>query len=269
LSRNLASRLIVAAIGIPAIISIALLGGYILLGFVILLTALGGSELSSIFGQKGLRSSLFFSAFLPCLCVLFSFYNVPIEFGISLALLLAACLAAAGYIRTEKEQSADFPGRFFAYILPVIYLGLSGSFVVKLGALPAGGRILTYLFLMVWATDSAAYLGGRTLGRHKLAPALSPGKTVEGFIAGFAGALLAGVVSGSLFLDLGWPQIIVVSVIGCFFAQAGDLFESGLKRFGGVKDSSSIIPGHGGVLDRFDSFLFAAPAAYLIMAFWR
>lgn len=269
MSRNLASRLAVAVIGIPAIILITLHGGYYFLAFMILLTALGGSELAAVFGQKGLHIGLFFSVFLPGLCVLFSHFQIPVELVIVAAILLAAAFSAAGYFGNKEKAPTDFPVRFIAYILPVVYLGVSGSLAIKLSGQPDGGRILVFTFLLVWATDTAAYAAGRAMGRHKLSPVLSPGKTVEGFIFGFFGALLAGVVSGYLFLNISWPKLVIISVIGCFFAQIGDLFESGLKRYGGVKDSSSIIPGHGGVLDRFDSFLFAAPAFYLILYFWR
>ncbi len=124
-------------------------------------------------------------------------------------------------------------------------------------------------FLRVCAVDTAAYFGGKALGKKKLAPAISPNKTWAGFYFGFLGALIAVVVSRLIFLDIEWSKLIVMAGLACLFGQIGDLFESALKRYFGVKDSSAILPGHGGILDRFDSLLFAAPVVYLIVIFWR
>jgi phosphatidate cytidylyltransferase len=122
----------------------------------------------------------------------------------------------------------------------------------------------TILVLMgtIWAGDAAAYYGGRAFGRHKLAPSISPNKTVEGSIAGLAGSILAGVLLGSWLLQRQIPFLILASLAAAIAGQLGDLAESALKRSSGVKDSSSLLPGHGGMLDRLDSLLFAAPVFY-------
>lgn len=118
-------------------------------------------------------------------------------------------------------------------------------------------------FILIWLNDTGAYFAGRSLGRHKLAPAISPGKTWEGW----AGGLLASM-GAALMLDAWmpaeapwWMLALVVSVFG----PAGDLAESALKRRAGVKDSGALLPGHGGILDRFDSHIFAAPLAALVL----
>jgi phosphatidate cytidylyltransferase len=118
----------------------------------------------------------------------------------------------------------------------------------------------------VWADDTAAYLVGRALGRHKFSPALSPAKTWEGFLAGTAAAIAAAFVIfyKQDFLTIG--QSIVLGVIVAVAAALGDLFESALKRDMQVKDSGRLLAGHGGVLDRVDAFLFALPAAYFAIA---
>jgi len=131
--------------------------------------------------------------------------------------------------------------------------------------LPAGALLVMLLMAVVWGMDTAAYAVGKTWGRHKLCPAISPGKTVEGAIAGFLAAAGLCVATGYWF---GLPVVhglILGSAIG-ILGQAGDLFESLLKRRAGVKDSGIIIPGHGGVLDRFDSLLFSAPVAFYYLA---
>jgi len=116
----------------------------------------------------------------------------------------------------------------------------------------------------VWAGDSFAYYGGRLFGRHKLAPRVSPKKTWEGAIAGVLGSLAAGVIaSTTYFQELPLLHALVIGGLISVAGPLGDLFESALKRGAGVKDSSSLLPGHGGVLDRLDSLLFAAPVVFL------
>lgn len=130
---------------------------------------------------------------------------------------------------------------------------------------PSSGYAYTLLVVVaVWASDAAAMLGGRSFGRHNLAPALSPKKTWEGAVSGLVGATLGA-------LAVGWPlglPLGVVAVAGVVVAVAGllgDLAESALKRSAGVKATGALLPGHGGILDRFDAMLFAAPAVYLLL----
>jgi phosphatidate cytidylyltransferase len=123
---------------------------------------------------------------------------------------------------------------------------------------------LTLLVLMgtIWAGDAAAYYGGRALGRHKLAPTISPNKTIEGSIAGLVGSMLVGIVLGSWLLQRQTAFLALASLAAAIAGQLGDLAESALKRSSGVKDSSSLLPGHGGMLDRLDSLIFAAPVFF-------
>ena len=118
---------------------------------------------------------------------------------------------------------------------------------------------------IIWVGDSAAYYAGRRWGQHRLAPRLSPGKTIEGAMAGTAGSLMTGVGLGGMLLDMTYFWLALISLITALAGQAGDLFESALKRRAGVKDSSNRLPGHGGVLDRVDSLLFAAPVFYFLL----
>ncbi|HSG99251.1 MAG TPA: phosphatidate cytidylyltransferase, partial [candidate division Zixibacteria bacterium] len=152
-----------------------------------------------------------------------------------------------------------------------IWLGLGFGALGALRALDPvyGFWWLVFLFANLWTGDTAAYLVGRRLGRRPLAPSISPKKTV----AGAVGQIIMSGVVGSVFALVGWLPVskallitsaLVIGVVG----QVGDLFESALKRIAGVKDSSAIIPGHGGVLDRFDSTLFAAPTLYVIVSLW-
>ena len=127
---------------------------------------------------------------------------------------------------------------------------------------PNGHRWLLCALMVVWAADTGAYFSGRHFGRHKLAPKISPNKTVEGLVGGMLLAVIVGVVlslfAGATTAQL--PAVALVSLLAALFSVVGDLFESLLKRHAGVKDSGALIPGHGGVLDRLDGVLAALPA---------
>jgi phosphatidate cytidylyltransferase len=148
--------------------------------------------------------------------------------------------------------------RFGLVGLGLLYCGVLPGFMVILSRYE-----LLVLFSLIWAGDSAAYYAGRAFGRHKLAPHISPKKTVEGAIAGLIASVIAGLLIGRWLLPATWPDLAAVSVLSATAGQVGDLAESALKRSAGVKDSSAILPGHGGILDRLDSLLFAAPVFYL------
>jgi phosphatidate cytidylyltransferase len=138
---------------------------------------------------------------------------------------------------------------------------------------PSGGLLLLLPVLVTWASDIGAYAVGRTMGKHKLIPSVSPGKTIEGSIGGLAMSMLVAVLYAqfvlhpSSHLGFRYPPIgaLIFGVIISLAAQIGDLAESLFKREAGVKDSSNLIPGHGGVLDRFDSLLFVMPVAFVLL----
>lgn len=131
-----------------------------------------------------------------------------------------------------------------------------------------GGLTVIALLASIWMCDTAAYFGGRAMGKHKLFPRVSPNKTWEGAIWGFAAALATMAVARWLVVDyLSLAEALVIGAIVGVIGQLGDLVESLLKRDAGVKDSSGLLPGHGGVLDRFDSFIFVSPAVFLYLDF--
>jgi phosphatidate cytidylyltransferase len=148
-------------------------------------------------------------------------------------------------------------------ILGAAWIGFGLGCLVLLRALPSHGVLAVFtVVIAVWADDTAAYLVGRLLGRHKFSPALSPAKTWEGFVAGTAAAIFVAFVAMYKQHFLTIPESIVLGVVVAVAAALGDLFESALKRDMQVKDSGRIIPGHGGALDRLDALLFAVPAAF-------
>jgi phosphatidate cytidylyltransferase len=151
----------------------------------------------------------------------------------------------------------------------ILYVGwLLGLLVfLRLEGGPELGRNLLYMVLFVtFASDTAAYFFGKAFGRHKLAPAISPGKTWEGSIAGVIGAVIIGIfftLQTPVKVSLSFGEIIILAILISVFGQLGDLAESLLKRNTGVKDSGNLMPGHGGLLDRMDSIVFAGAIMYL------
>lgn len=145
----------------------------------------------------------------------------------------------------------------------VCYISLSLSLLILLRSAADGATWIFLLCAIIFAGDTTALYAGTLWGRHRLSPTISPGKTIEGSVAGLAAGLAVGLVAKALFLpEWEWLDCIFFSVAVGAAGQAGDLFESALKRASNVKDSGTLLPGHGGVLDRIDALLFAAPVAF-------
>jgi phosphatidate cytidylyltransferase len=164
--------------------------------------------------------------------------------------------------------------RFGADAAGLLYLGVTFPFVFLLrgegyGVEAHGGWVLLMVMAITFLSDTGGYFAGRFLGRHKLYPAISPKKTVEGLIGGLVLAVVAAFISRAFFPGLGHLSVVdclVLGVVGALFAVTGDLFESMLKRAYGVKDSGTLIPGHGGALDRIDGLLFCGPFCWAWLA---
>jgi len=154
------------------------------------------------------------------------------------------------------------------YLLTIIgwiYIGLFPGFIYLLGNGYNSSKLLLLLLVLIWITDSAAYFIGMRFGKHRGIFPVSPRKSLEGFIAGIIAPVIVSVILMLLFKFWTWYIVLLAAFCAGFFGQIGDLFESKIKRMGGVKDSSNIIPGHGGILDRFDSLLIAGPVLYLLL----
>lgn len=153
-------------------------------------------------------------------------------------------------------------GRGAVFVAGVFALSLAFMAVVRMRLGPGGREAVLYALLIVWLADSGAYFAGRAWGVRKLAPRVSPGKTVAGLWGGVAACVVLAVVA-SLWRGQGMAALVAITVGVGFYSVVGDLLESHCKRFAGIKDSGNLIPGHGGVLDRFDSLLAAAPCLML------
>jgi phosphatidate cytidylyltransferase len=148
----------------------------------------------------------------------------------------------------------------------ILYLGLMLGFWVKLRNIDQGRDYVFWLLFIIIINDSAAYFTGKALGRHALAPRISPKKTWEGAIGGLIASILISVLFGFIFsLPLSYRQLVIMGIGASILAQLGDLIESLLKRNSAVKDSGTIMPGHGGILDRIDSYILTAAVAYYVI----
>jgi phosphatidate cytidylyltransferase len=228
----------------------------------VLLAVLGVSELVSLARAGGLDVALIPSGFGTAVVVASAGVAGALDTCLITA-LIAVAAAALGSWRGGPGALAAVSASLF----PVLYLGLPLAAMIGIRAL-AGPRGLFLLMLTVIVSDSMQYYCGRLWGRTPLAPRVSPKKTIEGAIGGF-------VFGTALFAALGawWapaiplPLRVMVGVTLVALGIAGDLFESMLKRSANVKDSSALIPGHGGILDRIDALLFAAPVYYIVLKY--
>jgi len=190
----------------------------------------------------------------------------------TICLVIIATLISQTF-RFQKDFSKLLTG-IGATLLGVFYIAFLGGFLVAIRTgfenIPGlSTHLLGYFFLVLFGSDAGAYFAGRALGRNKLAPAISPGKTVEGLIGGIAAAAGFGALATwSFFPELPYTWSIPLACLLAVVGVLGDLLESAVKRCVGAKDAASILPGHGGFLDRLDSLLFGAPILYYFARFY-
>jgi phosphatidate cytidylyltransferase len=251
------SRIVVAAIGAPLVLGLVWLGGWWLFALV----AVGGLfalheywlmvrplRPLSLAGYGGMFASLVGAKLGGAEWMVGGFM-----------LVFALAFVFQGMARTRAPATVAVSST----VLGAAWLGLGLGSIVLLRDVPAHGNLVTLtLVLAVWGADTLAYVVGRVIGRHKLAPVLSPGKTWEGFVAGVVAAVFITFVAlyHQDYLSIG--ESVVLGFVVALAEAAGDLFESMLKRDMQVKDTGRMLAGHGGMLDRIDALLFAAPAAY-------
>jgi phosphatidate cytidylyltransferase len=276
-------RIATAVVLIPIVVAIVLFASTawvsIVLALIILLALLEYFSLGDAIGQRAYR-------FWTATCALILVYVQWVQ-------AVVPTYQLAGGLALQREIgrfTAGFPAAqeaFFLFVLGVAALtlwtkrplvealpaaGISASglllvafplsFGIRLHALrPDGPRLLLFALVIIWVGDSVAYFVGRGLGKHALAPHLSPKKTWEGTVASFLGSLLVGVVF-TRWLSAPLPHLLVMAGLGNVAGQVGDLLESAYKRSAGVKDSGGLLPGHGGILDRIDALILAIPVVW-------
>ncbi|MDX2121277.1 MAG: phosphatidate cytidylyltransferase [Gemmatimonadota bacterium] len=275
MASNLTQRVLVAAVAIPAALGVVYVGGWPLVAVVATAAALGARELFDFGARQGVaplrRFGLASAALVPVLAYLNVTGSVALaEWGWFLAgLWVVLLLTVALFCRAPGERpfaataatafGVLYPAGLASFLLPIRH-GAHDTFSW------AGAWLVFFPLVITWVCDTAAMFGGKAMGGPKLWPAISPGKTWSGSLAGVAGALAAVpllnlLVMTPLGVALPLGQGLCFALVLGIVGQVGDLAESLYKREVGVKDSSALIPGHGGVLDRFDSLYFVLPVS--------
>ncbi len=256
-------------IGIIAAVCI-LLGGIFLLGLLLIVILVASKEYAHILRVKGFHPSFSIMAFVGILLCLATAINrldlIPaiLTTGTIFSFLIVLFMGRQPYIANVATTAMGF---MYGALLPchiilIRQIEINANTSNFLIYEPSEGFFLTmFTFLCILVTDTAAYFFGSRYGKHKLSAVISPKKTVEGAVAGSLMALLFSL-TGVLYTALNWWECLIAGLLITVFAQLGDLSESLIKRDAGVKDSSNILPGHGGFLDRTDSYIFALPVAY-------
>ncbi|MBL7565403.1 phosphatidate cytidylyltransferase [Staphylococcus saccharolyticus] len=254
-------RTLTAIIALLIFLPILLQGGMILMLFAYLLALIALKELLNMNMIKFLSIPGLISALALVIIML------PQDAGdwvqvIQLKGLIAMSFIVLSYTVLSKNRFSFMDAAFC--LMTVAYIGIGFMYFYETRS--EGLHYILYAFLIVWLTDTGAYILGKLMGKHKLWPVISPNKTIEGFIGGIICSILVPLIM-QFFVDFHmniWT-LLLVTIILSMFGQLGDLVESGFKRHFGVKDSGRILPGHGGILDRFDSFMFVLPLLNILL----
>ncbi|MFA5103917.1 MAG: phosphatidate cytidylyltransferase [Candidatus Margulisiibacteriota bacterium] len=260
-------RLLTVLVSVPVIFACTYFGGLWFFALVAVIATISINELYNLMKKKGFNPYYTLGNLFNLIIITFVYNTIkhPSWEPASTAILTAAvlcCFCAGIFIKRSAHATANIS----ITLLGILYVGWLFSYLVLLRALTPHGEFLFLLMFVVWTADTLAYFIGKQFGKRQLSPYISPKKTIEGAVAGFAGAVIAAVLFGMAYEGTFYPvNIMHYLMIGGFVGivgQLSDLSESLIKRDAGAKDSSNIIPGHGGVLDRMDSFIFTAPLLY-------
>ena len=253
---RLLSGIVLVAVALLTIIS----GGYVLFFTLLGISLIGMQELykamkvrTDQFNALEIAGYLGAVIYYVLMAADFEKYGMM---GVIIAFLIFMFVYVFNYPRFHAEQVMP---AFFG----VVYVAVMLSFIYLTRNLPDGKFLVWLIFLCSWGCDTCAYCVGMLIGKHKMAPVLSPKKSVEGGIGGVAGAALLGVIYAAA---TGGPmaEYALICAVGALISMVGDLAASAIKRNQGIKDYGKLIPGHGGILDRFDSVIFTAPAIYFL-----
>ncbi len=263
------NRIITAVLGIPLVITIILLGNPLLSLFVLILSLLGIIEFNRLARKRNLESFQLLSILWTLAFVLVTYLITERVIGDEYLIytLITGLTISLIWLIISKHKNNHYLAWGYSIIGP-IYVGLLLSYIILTRNLTQGSEWVLVMIIGVFSTDTFAFFAGKTFGKHKLAPTISPGKTVEGSLVGLLAAPI-GVMLASFILNLNleiWQSIFLGVLIG-ILAQIGDLIESYLKRLSNVKDSGHWVPGHGGILDRIDSIVLNTMIVYYF-AIW-
>lgn len=265
---NTATRILVSIIAIPAIIAVTYFGKVPFLIFVLAISLMAFYEFTLMLRKKNSYVNFLMGFIAVGFLILNQYFPMMNTYSFFIIWLVVLLIIE---LFRNKESALSNLG---ATLLSVMFLGLFGSSLLGIREFYSiddefyvnGGYLIISVMVTIWVCDSAAFFGGTALGKHKLFPRVSPNKSWEGAIFGFVFAIITMVIAKFVVLNfLEWKDVFIIGLIVGIIGQIGDLVESLIKRDAGVKDSSALIPGHGGIFDRFDSLLFSAPVIYFYL----
>jgi len=258
---ELLKRVLIAVIFIPLILSIFYLGGFALSSFLGIIVLIQMFEIREMFIKKGITISVIMLPFSIMVFISSAYFDLNMV--LASFFMIFVFVSGNDLFQNKLEGSLN---RISASLFSVIYTAVFLSSIYRIRNMEKGVFLILSLIALIWITDSSAYFVGRKYGKHRGIFKASPKKSLQGFLAGIFSAFIGAFIIAE-FAGFTIIQTLAVAISAGIFGQLGDLFESMLKRDVGIKDSSSIIPGHGGILDRFDSLMLAAPAFYLLLSF--
>ncbi len=262
------TRLLSGIVLVAAALVFIISGGYVLLAVTALISLIGMYELYRVAGVE--RTLL---AGIGYLAAILYYLNLGIGFlpdMMAFALAFLIVLLAVYVFSYPKYEITGVLAAFFGFFYVAVML--SGVYQTRI--MEKGAYIVWLIFLCSWGCDTCAYCVGVLFGKHKMSPVLSPKKSVEGAVGGLAGTFLLTALYAAVFrsrMGIGMQQVFIlaaISVAGGMISMVGDLAASGIKRSYGIKDYGKLIPGHGGILDRFDSVIFTAPVIYYLAGYF-
>ncbi len=258
------TRLLSGIVLVLIALALIITGGDVLLVSLLAISYIGMYELYRVFKmEKGLPASIGY--------VMATLYYVNLRFPFipDMMMLVLGCLVLLmfAYVFTYPKYKTE---QILAAFFGVFYVAVMLSFVYQTRMIPAGAYIVWLIFICSWGCDTCAYCVGVLIGKHKMAPILSPKKSVEGAIGGVIGTALLTMIYAYIFkgqMNIATSdimQLALVTMVGALISMVGDLTASAIKRNYDIKDYGKLIPGHGGILDRFDSVIFTAPVIYYL-----
>ncbi|MHA1233220.1 MAG: phosphatidate cytidylyltransferase [Candidatus Helarchaeota archaeon] len=263
---NFIKRTVTTIIGIFLAFLLIFWEGFPFFIVVTIIALLGLKELYSIANKQGYKPSYILGTMLILYFIFISVYDVYSLNCYIDNIIITSFIILSFIIQLFRKDFSKVLAEISITIFGSIYLGYLLSFMIKIKDLPNGNYYLISLFIVTWVNDIGAYLIGSNFGKNKIFPKISPKKTIEGSIGGIIFSI-AATFAFKNWLDLTFNELISLGLIIAIIAQIGDLFESVLKRGSGVKDSGTLIPGQGGILDCFDSLIFTAPVFYYYIIF--
>jgi len=272
--KELATRILVALVGIPLLVFCIWNGGIWFFSLICLLCILGQIEIYNLAKAKQINPNKTAGIILTILILFLIGYGSN-NLIISMTVLMMIIILGFEMFRNQGSPLTNSAATFLGTVYPGLFLGSMiylRFHVEELFSNSQGNSAQIYilaLFIAVWICDTFAYFAGVTLGRHRLFERVSPKKSIEGSVAGLAGAITVFLILGWLeLIQISWIFLVLSGLIIGVLGQVGDLVESWLKRDAGVKDSSKILLGHGGIMDRFDSLTFISPAILILFFLW-